>query len=256
MIADGPTLACGLDLVEGAGVVVLGAEQDEVVRPAEQRGTASRSTPGAGSRCSEIRSTALINLGAAELGRQHASVAGVMALIEGWINLGVGDVEGGVEGGDPLVELLLGDDERGAMTRWLTHASTVTPRFVISAATASITRGRLSALSLGVLNGVLLARSLTSSTAQNSPSPRTSPTEGCFSASARELLPEERAHLGRPAEQVEAAVLVDGGERRGEGEGVRLVRVAVGEDVVLEVVGDGAARGDDPERDRGVGHET
>ena len=36
-LADGPGLAGGLDLVEGAGVLVLHAEQGEVVRPAEER---------------------------------------------------------------------------------------------------------------------------------------------------------------------------------------------------------------------------
>ena len=104
----------------------------------------------------------------------------------------VGDVRSMIRfakanGADVVIVIAAGDAAWKALNAVETEATDGI--IAISATTPSTTVGRLWNLSCGTLNGSFVAWSFTRSSAQNSPSPRTSPTHGCFAASARSLPP-------------------------------------------------------------------
>ena len=138
----------------------------------------------------------------------------------------------------------------GAITRWLTQ-----PRHEHAA--LHHLGGHLvdrpaacaSTLSCGVLKGSFVARSFTSSTAQNRPQPaHVADRRVLLLERARACCPSISPICARALDEVEPLVLVDGGDRRRQRERVRLVGVAVGEVVVVEVVGDRVGRRDEAER--------
>ncbi len=77
--------------------------------------------------------------------------------------------------------------------------------------------------------------------------------EGCLGLRAGSFSPRYSPISRGAIDQVEALHLVDGGDGRGERHGVGLVGVAVGEVVVLEVIGDLAGGGAEAQRDIGRG---
>ena len=137
----------------------------------------------------------------------------------------------------------------GTTCRRLKWVNGHSPRALHAAARSTI--GLLSApAALYGTSGSRVPRSRTSSMAQNTPSPRTSPTDGWRAGDLRQRRPDDV--VAEVAGVLDDALLledVDAGDRRGAGQRVAGVREPAGVDALGERVGDRPADDHAAERD-------